>query len=298
MEKEKEMEIGGVIPPLITTFNQDGSFDPERMKNLVRFVEKGGVKGLFVCGTYGSGPLMSLSERKEVVETVVDSITSSTAVIAHVGSSNPDEAIELAKHAEKVGCAGVASVVPFYYAHTFNDDNVKRFFVRLINSVKIPVLLYNNPKASGYTMKPLLVKELCKEGLAGIKDSSFDLLFFYSLKYEIDLQKFIYITGTEAFILPTVPLGARGTIAGLANTFPDVVVETFNNAKQGNYQKAFEMQQKVNELREIQHFAQSIPAIHAFLDIVGIDAGYPRSPFVSVDEDVKNRMKEALKEVL
>jgi dihydrodipicolinate synthase/N-acetylneuraminate lyase len=293
-----DKKIAGVIPPLITTFDQNGNFDRERMKNLVKFVEKGGVQGFFVCGTYGSGPLMSQKERKDVLETVINSASSSTAVIAHVGSSNPDEAIELAKHAESVGAIGVASVVPFYYSHAFNDDDVKRFFIKLINSVKIPVLLYNNPKASGYAIKVALLRDLSKEGLAGIKDSSFDLLFFYGIKYELDLQKFLYIVGTEAFILPTVSLGASGTIAGLANAFPDTVVETFNETKKGNYIKAFTLQDKVNKLREIQHFTQSIPAIHAFLDIIGFDAGYPRSPFILVDEKTKNKMKEALKKVL
>jgi dihydrodipicolinate synthase/N-acetylneuraminate lyase len=293
-----EKKITGVIPPLITTFDQNGNFDHGRMKNLVKFVEKGGVNGVFVCGTYGSGPLMSLKEREEVLETVINSVSSSTAVIAHVGSSNPDEAIELAKHAESVGAVGVASVVPFYYSHAFNDDDVKRFFVELINSVKIPVLLYNNPKASGYTVKSTLLKDLYKEGLAGVKDSSLDLSFFYSVKYEIDFQKFLYIVGTEAFILPTVPLGASGTIAGLANAFPGIVVETFNETKQGNYTKAFELQDKVNKLREIQHFAQSIPAIHALLDIIGVDAGYPRRPFLPVSKETKDKMEEALKKVL
>jgi len=291
-------KITGVIPPLITTFDQNGYIDRERLKKLVKFVEKGGVQGLFVCGTYGSGPLMSKEERKLVLETVADSASPSTSVIAHVGSSNPEEAVELAKHAESVGAAAVASVVPFYYSHAYNDDDVKRFFVKLINSVRIPVLLYNNPKAAGYSVRVSLLRELYNEGLAGIKDSSFDLLFFYGVKYEFDLKKFLYIVGTEAFIVPTVSLGASGTIAGLANAFPNIVVETFNETKQGNYVKALELQDKVNRLREIQHFAQSIPAIHALLDIVGIDAGYPRSPFVLVDEKTKNKMKEALREVL
>ena len=130
-------KISGVIPPLVTTYDQNGNFDHERMKNLVKFVEKGGVNGVFVCGTYGSCPLMSLKEREEVLETVINSVSSSTAVIAHVGSSNPDEAIELAKHAELVGAVGVASVVPFYYSHAFNDNDVKRFFVKLIKLMNL-----------------------------------------------------------------------------------------------------------------------------------------------------------------
>jgi len=58
-------EITGVVPPIITTFDENGEFDPKRMKNLVKYVEKGGIKGIFVCGTYGSGPLMSIEERKK-----------------------------------------------------------------------------------------------------------------------------------------------------------------------------------------------------------------------------------------
>lgn len=292
-----EKKISGVILPIITTYDQNGNFDHERMKNLVKFVENGGVKSLFVCGTTGSGLLMSLKEREDVLETVINSANPSTAVIAHVGSSNPDDAIELAKHAESVGAVGVASVIPFYYSYTYNDDNVKKFFVRLINSVKIPVFLYNNPKASGYIVKVSLLKDLFKEGLAGIKDSSFDISFFYALKYNFDFKKFKYFPGSEVFILPTVPFGASGVVAGLANVFPNLVVKTFNEAKKGNYAKAFELQDRVNKLREIQHFAQNIPAIHAFLNIIGIDAGYPRSPFIPVTEETRNKMQEAFKKI-
>jgi len=34
-------EITGVVPPIITTFDENGEFDPKRMKNLVKYVEKG-----------------------------------------------------------------------------------------------------------------------------------------------------------------------------------------------------------------------------------------------------------------
>jgi len=78
-------KISGVIPPLVTTYDQNGNFDHERMKNLVKFVEKGGVNGVFVCGTYGSGPLMGLKEREDVLETVINSVSSSTVVIAAFG---------------------------------------------------------------------------------------------------------------------------------------------------------------------------------------------------------------------
>jgi len=235
---------------------------------------------------------------EKVLETVMETVSPDTTIIVHVGAANPQDSFDLARHAASVGADAISSVVPFYYSHAYNDDNVVSFFASLINTVNIPVLIYNNPKASGYTLTIPLLKELYKEGIAGVKDSSFDLLFFYSVKFNFDLSKLIYIVGTEAFILPTVPLGAKATIAGLANPFPQIVVNAFDAAKKGEYKDAFKIQEKVVELREIQHFAQSIPAIHAFFDILGIDTGYPRKPFKKVDEETKRKINDALKKVL
>ena len=289
-------KIEGVIPPVITTFDKDGKFDPVRMKNLIEKLEESKVNGFFVCGTYGSGPLLSKEERKEVLETVIKA-NRKTTIIAHVGSSNPEEIIELAKHAESAGADAVATVVPFYYSYSYNTDNVRRFFGKLINSVKIPVFIYNNPKTSGYTVNVDLIKSLIEEGLAGIKDSSFDLLFFYSLKYAVDMTKFSYIVGTEAFIIPTIPLGAIATISGLANVFPEIIVKAYELAKKNDLTEAIKIQDKVNKLRNIQHVIQSIPAIYALLEITGFDAGYPKFPFQPAPDAIKLKMKQLLEEV-
>jgi len=289
-------KIGGVIPPIITTFDENGKFDPIRMKNLIERLENAKIHGLFVCGTYGSGPLLSLNERKIILETVTK-IIKNCSIMAHVGSSNPDEVIDLAKHAESVGVDAVSTVVPFYYSYSYNEDDIKRFFNKLVNSVKIPVYIYNNPKTTGYTLTISLLKSLINEGIAGIKDSSFDLLFFYNLKFEIDISKFNYIIGTEAFIIPTIPLGAIATISGLANVFPELIVKTYELAKSNKLDEAVKLQDKVNKLRNIQHITQTIPAIYALLEILGIDAGYPKFPFNSVPDSIKIKMKKLLDEV-
>ena len=58
-------KIKGVIPPMITPFDEYGGLDE---RNLIRLVEylSPKVDGLFICGSYGCGPLMSLEERKRV----------------------------------------------------------------------------------------------------------------------------------------------------------------------------------------------------------------------------------------
>ena len=63
-------KLKGVVPPMITPFNREGNVDIENLEKLVAFL-RGKVDGLYICGSYGSGPLMSVEERKKVTEVTV-----------------------------------------------------------------------------------------------------------------------------------------------------------------------------------------------------------------------------------
>ncbi|MFO7882175.1 MAG: dihydrodipicolinate synthase family protein [Kosmotogaceae bacterium] len=284
-------ELRGIIPPVITIFDDDGKVDEKRYRKLIDFLCDH-VQGLFVCGTYGSGPLMTLEERKRTLEIAIDQADGRVPVVAHVGSSVPEHILELANHAEKTGAKAVASVPPFYFG--YSQENIIDFFKWFVKEVDIPVYLYNNPKTTGLEIKIETLKELHKNRLAGVKDSTFDLVYFYEVKNNIGLDNFSYISGTEAFIIPSIPLGADAAICGLANALPEIVVELYSKAKSKDYEEAYVLQEKVNHLREIQHYAQSIPAIHAMLNMRGIDSGQAKLPFRLVSESKYSEIKNAL----
>jgi dihydrodipicolinate synthase/N-acetylneuraminate lyase len=235
---------------------------------------------------------MTLEERKRTLEIAIDEANGRVPVVAHVGSSVPEHILELAQHAEEAGAKAVASVAPFYFG--YSQKNIIDFFKWLVREVDLPVYLYNNPKTTGLEIKIETLKELQKNGLAGVKDSTFNLVYFYEVKNNIGLENFSYISGTEAFIIPAIPLGADAAICGLANALPEIVVELYNKAKSGNYEEAYVLQEKVNHLREIQHYAQSIPAIHAMLKMRQIDSGYAKMPFKLVNEAKYEEIKKAL----
>ncbi len=169
-------------------------------------------------------------------------------------SSNPEDIFELARHAKHVGAKAVATVVPFYFPYSQAD--IIRFFKKLIEVSELPVFIYNNPKTTGVTIDVETLKNLKEAGLYGIKDSTFDLLYFYGVKFSMDMNDFCYISGTEAFIIPSVPLGADAAICGLANALPEPVVELYNETIKGEFKKALELQLRVNKLRDVQHYAQ------------------------------------------
>mgnify|MGYP001130783609 CR=1 FL=1 len=56
-------ELHGIIAPLTTAFTPEGDVYETGLRALVDFQVAGGAHGLFVCGTYGLGPVMTLDER-------------------------------------------------------------------------------------------------------------------------------------------------------------------------------------------------------------------------------------------
>ena len=280
---------------MITPFKADGTLYEEGIRTLVKFLIEKGVSGLFICGTYGTGPAMTIEERKKTAEIVMDEAKGKVKIIVHVGSSNVDTIFELAKHAEDIGADAVASVPPFYYA--YDEETITNFFKELVSKVKIPVFVYNNPARSGNPITVSLLKRLVDVGVMGIKDSSFDLVKFYEFLTNIDKKDFEFIIGTESLLLPAYLAGSRGCISGQANAFPELNVKTFDLLKQGKYEEAAKMQLEIIRLREVLHLVPTYPGMFEALRLRGIDVGYPKPPFRRLTKEEIKTLEENLKKL-
>ncbi|MBA7534528.1 N-acetylneuraminate lyase [subsurface metagenome] len=285
----------GVIPPIVTPFKQDGSINEASLEKLVKFLS-GKVHGLFVCGSYGSGPLMNIEERMKVAEIISKNRKNYTQFIVHVGSTNIRDSVRLAKHAETVGAEKIASIVPYYYHH--NKDSIKLFFDKLLHSVNIPVYVYNNPKFTGINISVEMLQELAELGISGVKDSSFDIMLLADFMRKIKKEDFDVVLGTEAMFLPASALGTQAFIPGLGNAFPEICVDLFNAAINHEMEKALRIQKKVNKLRDIMYLAKStIVAVYTMLKIRGICDSFPREPFTTLSKNETNLMRKELKRI-
>jgi len=289
------MRFEGIIPPMITPFKADGTLYEDGVRKLVNFLIEKGVGGFFICGTYGTGPAMTIEERKKTAEMVMDEIKDKSKMIVHVGSSNVDAIFDLAKHAEDIGADAVATVPPFYYA--YDEETIVNFFKELVSRVDIPVFVYNNPARSGNPITVRLLNRLVDVGVAGIKDSCFDLVKFYEFIVNIGRKDFEFIIGTESLLVPAYLAGSRACISGLANVFPEINVKTFNLLREGKYKEAAKAQLEIIKLREVLHRAPTYPSVFEALRLRGIDVGYPKPPFRRLTKNEIRRLEEGLKEL-
>ena len=287
----------GIIPPLTTPFTAGGRVYEKGLRELLNFQMKAGVHGLFICGTYGSGPIMTVAERKEVHRIVVDEVTGKVVVIAHVGTTSTEQSVELARHAEETGADCVAAVPPYYHHH--DDRSVVAFFRALVDAVKLPVYVYNNPKTSGVNVTAKLLRALADAGVAGIKDSGFSFIDFTHLVLAMeDRPEFHFVVGTEGIALPAWMSGAKGCVSGLANAFPEIMVQLWNLFQQKRFEEAATLQMKVNRARQVLHIPSSTNAATYYaLHARGIDAGFPKPPILPVEEDAGQAMVAGFREL-
>jgi dihydrodipicolinate synthase/N-acetylneuraminate lyase len=290
-------EPSGIIPPLTTPFMASGDVYEEGLRRLVEFQIEKGSHGLFICGTYGSGPIMTPAERKRVHSIVVDQARGRITVIAHVGTTSTQQSVELAQHAIAAGADCVASIPPYYFHH--DEHAVIEYFRALVKGVDQPVYVYNNPKTSYVTITPGLLRRLADVGVAGMKDSSFSYIDFthFVLAME-DRPAFRLLAGTEGIAVPAWMAGGKGCVSGLANAFPELLVEMWDLFQSGKYAEATKLQLKVNKARQALHIPSStVAAIYHALHARGIDAGHPKAPILPVEPAKGAEMLAAFREM-
>lgn len=289
------MKLSGIIPPLLTPFMENGDVDYDRIPLLVNFM-KPYVKGFFVCGTYGSGVLMNVDERKKVFETVAECLDGSYQLIAHVGAANQRDTLNLAEHAEQHNALAVTAVPPYYYHH--DEETLFRFFQELINISSIPVYLYDNPGASGNQVSPELINRLADIGLNGVKDSTFDISKTYAVMRKVHKKDFDVVIGSESLLLPAFMMGARACISGLANALPELMNKLYQTASSNDFILAKELQTSVLKMWDILHIGSSNPTAYAMLQIRGVEAGFPRRPILPLEKDLFSKVEAAMHETL
>lgn len=291
------MKFTGIICPMITPFRVDGSIYRDGIRNLVDFLSEKNIKGLFVCGTFGLGPALTVEERKKVVEYVVDSMNRPLDVIAQVGSTSLEDSLELAKHAEEVGADAVASTPPFYYR--YDEESILRFFQQLISQISIPVFVYNIPSRVGYDVSTSLLEKLVEIGISGIKDSGNDILKSYEYMYTAKSKNrdFKFLIGTEALMLPAIIAGADGCVSGLSNIYPEVVVKLYNHLRDGRISEIIDLYFKIIRARRVIESTQSIQLCYEILKLRGVDAGYPKPLFKKIPVQAAEEAKKKLEEI-
>jgi N-acetylneuraminate lyase/4-hydroxy-tetrahydrodipicolinate synthase len=269
----------GIYVAMILPYTEDGSINKEELRNLLKFQIDAGVHGFLPLGSIGEFIHLSVEEKIKVMEITVEMANGHVHVIPNVGSSHPKQSIELAFEAKRLGCSGVLIAPPYYY--NLSNDMIEKYYEEIIDSIDMPVVLYNIP---GFT-QPLgygVVRRLSqRRNVVGIKDSSGSMVDFLHFMNGVRLSggDISFLTGRGETLLATLIMGGKGSITGIAAILPEYMIGIYNCRKQGDYNKAHELQISILEPIRLMSTISFPMGQKAGLEIRGFKMGPPRQPF-------------------
>jgi 4-hydroxy-tetrahydrodipicolinate synthase len=286
--------ITGSLVAIVSPMFEDGSLDFDAYRRLIEWHIAEGTQGIVAVGTTGESPTVDHDEHGELIRVAVETARKRVPIIAGTGGNSTSEAIELTRHARKVGADATLQVVPYYNKPT--QEGLYQHFRKVAETVDLPVILYNVP---GRTVADLAgdttVRLSQVPGIVGIKDATGDLARGADLLRRLPSQFAVY-SGNDDSGLAVMLLGGHGVISVTANVAPRIMSLLCRAALDGNLPLARKLNNQLLPL----HFKLFVepnpaPAKWALEKMGRIKAGV-RLPLVPITAQSQAVVQAALEE--
>ena len=285
-------DMMGAYSALFTPYTKDNRVNVEMIGRLVEHNLAGGLRGFFVGGTTGEGMLLTLDERKLLLETVVKANRGRGKVIAHVGAVRTEDSVALSRHAADVGADWVASVPPVYFAQTF--EGTLFHYRKIAEASDLPFMVY----AFNTAVEPERDVQLFK--IRNIKGMKFTNANFYSIQQLCRLldEPALFLNGKDELMIGALAMGCfQGGIGTTYNMLPRHFAEMCRLVLDENdVASACPLQEEANAVIALMIKYGNMSFAKAMMRFIGLDCGSCRGPIPPLTEEQYALFAEELRE--
>ncbi|PRX21796.1 4-hydroxy-tetrahydrodipicolinate synthase [Orenia metallireducens] len=287
-----DFEIKGIIPAMVTPMDKEGNLNKAALRKLTNHLIDGGVHGLFPVGSTGEYYGLTLDQKREALEIVIEEANGRLPIYAATGMITTKETIQVTQMAEDAGADAVSVLTPMFIRPSENE--LYNHYKAVAESVDIPVLLYNNPARTGVNVSADLMEKLSQiDNIAGIKDTSGNMTLTGEFIRRTP-DDFTVLAGSDTLILSTLVYGGKGAISSTSNIAPELIVRIYEEYIQGNIEEARKAQFELAPLRLAFSLGTFPVIMKEGLKLMGIDAGDTLSPVESIGEEERAKLKGIL----
>lgn len=290
-----DFRLEGVFPAMVTPFSHQGAqVDYDKAGELANFLADKGVTGVFVAGTTGEGPLLTLDERKRLAETVIAAAGKRIKVLVHSGTFDTASTIDLTLHAQEAGAYCVGAIAPGYFS--YDDDALIAHFRALSEAAPdFPIMLYNIPGCVKNVLSPDVILRLADlPNIVGIKDSSGAMA---NLSYVLAGAPagFNVINGVDEYSYQALLAGAKGMVSSTANVVPELFLEIFTQLKKNDDRPAaWKAQTQLLKACKTFQYGRMVAYYKEGLRLRGFDPGTVRAPQRELTDTERTELAENL----
>jgi N-acetylneuraminate lyase len=293
------MKIEGLIAATFGAFNEDGSLNLSLIPAIVDKMIGDGLTGVFICGTNGEGPNLTIEERMAVAEAYIKAANKRILVLVHVGHPSIAESKKLAEHAARIGADAISSVAAFYFKPASAQNLVSCIAEIAAAAPTLPFYYYHIPHLTGVAIDMIEFLSLSEgviPNLAGIKYTATTIHEYQAcLNYKDGKYDILY--GLDEMLLPALSVGAKGAIGSTYTYAAPLYLKVVDLFRAGKLEEARETHFGLVEMvRCILKYAP-IPAQRAIMKMQGFDLGPSRLPLVNLTPQQSDTLKASLNEV-
>ena len=290
----KYAKYKGIFPAFYACYDSEGNVSTQATKDFVEYLIGKGVSGLYVGGSSGECIYLSVEERKQTLEAVMEVAKGRIAIIAHVACNNTKDSQELARHAESLGVDAIAAIPPIYFrlperaiAKYWNDISAA--------APNTDFVIYNIPQLAGVALTLSLFDEMLKNPrVIGVKNSSMPIQDIQMFKRQaaINNKEVVVFNGPDEQFVGGRIIGADGGIGGTYGVMPELFVKLNSLIESGDFENAGKLQDDIDEVIYTMCSANGnmyAVAKAALKKLSGIDLGGVRAPLLNLadgDESV------------
>ena len=287
----KYAKYKGIFPAFYACYDNDGNISTQATKDFVEYFIGKGVAGLYVGGSSGECIYLSVEERKQTLEAVMEVAKGRIAIIAHVACNNTKDSQELARHAESLGVDAIAAIPPIYFR--LPERAIAKYWNDISTAApNTDFIIYNIPQLAGVALTLSLFDEMLKNPrVIGVKNSSMPIQDIQMFKRQaaINNKEVVVFNGPDEQFVGGRIIGADGGIGGTYGVMPELFVKLNSLIESGDFENAGKLQDDIDEVIYTMCSANGnmyAVAKAALKKLSCLDLGGVRAPLLNLsDED-------------
>jgi 4-hydroxy-tetrahydrodipicolinate synthase len=273
------VNLGTIMTAMVTPFGEHG-VDHGATVRLMNHLVDHGSDGLVVCGTTGEAVTMSDGELLGVVELAVNEMGDRCTIVAGVGSNDTRHAVHLTERATELGADALLSVNPYY--NRPSRRGIVRHYEEVVRATDKPILLYNIPSRTASDMSNDLLAELAQlDNIVGVKQANHANL--------AKIDGMVIYAGNDDMLADVLDLGEPGGVLTSSHIFGEEFRRMVDEPERRR-----EIDASLADVYRDMGIAPAASTNKAALNLLGLNVGIPRLPYVELDGHETGVIRELL----
>ena len=296
------LNLRGIIPACVTTFDAEGKFDEAAYRRYLQWLLPQGPVALAINADTGEGPHMWPDERDRVLRVAVDE-AGDIPVIAGLSAMFTAQAVDEGKRARDAGAQGLLMFpIPAYQGMPLDPAIPVAYHEAVAQGVGLPMIAFQlQPALGGVIFTEDTLRQIAAiENVVALKEASFDARLYLLTRRMIErLDRPIdLLTGDDNFIFESFVMGAEGALIGFGTLATDLQVEMVKLTQQNRWDDARAIWERILPLEEVV-YGSPVRDYRArtkvALKLLGvIDSTVMRPPLLPVGDEQTALIREAL----